>query len=124
MGTYIKNVNYNLGRLEIDFVNSLPQSWADEPIEYTPDQEKQLDAICKRLTAINGHCEWKWMLRGAKTTDFKCPRAQAQHIFLKTVAKMEDELTPPDASELFHGALNMSHIWYRELLFNAYTLKA
>lgn len=113
---------YLMGRDEIFFVNSLPRLYGDNEIEYTAAHTRKLQAICDRLTFMNGQAEWKWMLKGANTTDQKYPKARAMHIFLKGVKDLKPRLDPMRAADEFMSALNMSHIWYRQLLANAYEM--
>lgn len=104
------------------FIKSLPALAGDAKIEYTSSQKRRLEAICERLTDMNGHAEWHWMLKGANTTDFKTTKHNAMHIYLNTVKDLKWELTPMEAAYEFHSALHMSHIWSRHLLHNAYAM--
>ena len=119
---YALRRQYKMGNNEIKFIESLPKlEGGEQKIEYTPSQKRQMQAICARMTDMNGNTEWHWMLKGANTTDFKTTKANAMHIYLLAVSKLKWELSFPEAAYEFHYALWESHVWYRKLLHNAYT---
>ncbi len=113
---------YKMDNGEKKFVASLPLPNAIDEINYTAAQKKKLQDICNRLASMNKHTEWHWMLKGANTTDQKYTKARAMHIYLNGVMDFKWELSPWEAACEFASALNMSHIWYRQLLVNAYEM--
>ena len=119
--SYIKKPSYSLTIGEKAILKTWPPSgWGGERTEYTKEQEDEINAICSRVCASTKENEWQWMLEGAETTDSKHPETHAKRVFINGLSKLPDHMEDSEAAEFFFDVLDMSHIWWRQLVFNAY----